>query len=105
MTNGRFFVGLTRGYQARWTNILGQSIDAVATLSDGSADDARNREIFEERTLMLMQCWTQESVESKQPHYEIPYPYETGVRGYPAWKSAATAGAPAKSDPTEASSA
>ena len=37
MTNGPFFVGLTRGYQARWTNILGQSIDAVATLSDGSA--------------------------------------------------------------------
>jgi alkanesulfonate monooxygenase SsuD/methylene tetrahydromethanopterin reductase-like flavin-dependent oxidoreductase (luciferase family) len=93
MTNGRFFVGLTRGYQARWTNILGQSIDAVATLSDGSADDAKNREIFEERTLMLMQCWMQESVAARQPHYEIPYPYETGVRGYPAWKSASTAGA------------
>jgi alkanesulfonate monooxygenase SsuD/methylene tetrahydromethanopterin reductase-like flavin-dependent oxidoreductase (luciferase family) len=99
MTNGRFFVGLTRGYQARWTNILGQSIDAVATLSDGSADDARNREIFEERTLMLMQCWMQESVESRQPHYEIPYPYETGVRGYPAWKSAQTAGAPGEVGP------
>jgi len=53
-TNGRFFVGLTRGYHARCTNILGQSSDAVATLSDGSAYDARNREIFEERTLMLM---------------------------------------------------
>ena len=48
---------------------------------------------------MLMQCWTQESVESKQPHYEIPYPYETGVRGYPAWKSAATAGAPGEVGP------
>jgi alkanesulfonate monooxygenase SsuD/methylene tetrahydromethanopterin reductase-like flavin-dependent oxidoreductase (luciferase family) len=93
MTNGRFFVGLTRGYQARWTNILGQSIDAVATLSDGGADDARNREIFEERTLMLMQCWMEESVAARQPHYEIPYPYETGVRGYPAWRSASTAGA------------
>jgi len=93
MTNGRFFVGLTRGYQARWTNILGQFVDAVATLSDGSADDIRNRELFEERTRMLLQCWTQESVEAKQPHYEIPYPYETGVRGYPAWRSAQTAGA------------
>ncbi len=99
MTKGRFFVGLTRGYQARWTNILGQSIDAVATLSDGSADDARNREIFEERTLMLMQCWMQESVAARQPHYEIPYPYETGVRGYPAWKSAETAGAPGEVGP------
>jgi alkanesulfonate monooxygenase SsuD/methylene tetrahydromethanopterin reductase-like flavin-dependent oxidoreductase (luciferase family) len=99
MTNGRFFVGLTRGYQARWTNILGQSIDAVATLSDGSADDAKNREIFEERTLMLLQCWTEESVAVKQAHYEIPYPYDTGVRGYPAWKSAQTAGAPGEVGP------
>jgi alkanesulfonate monooxygenase SsuD/methylene tetrahydromethanopterin reductase-like flavin-dependent oxidoreductase (luciferase family) len=92
MTNGRFFVGLTRGYQARWTNILGQFIDAVATLSDGSADDVKNRELFEERTLMLLKCWAQDSVEDNQPHYQIPYPYETGVRGYPAWKSAQTAG-------------
>ncbi len=93
MTNGRFFVGVTRGYQARWTNILGQHINAVATLSDGSADDVKNRELFEERTLMLLKCWEQDSIEVKQPHYEIPYPYETGVRGYPAWKSAQTAGA------------
>jgi alkanesulfonate monooxygenase SsuD/methylene tetrahydromethanopterin reductase-like flavin-dependent oxidoreductase (luciferase family) len=99
MTNGRFFVGLTRGYQARWTNILGQFIDAVATLSDGSADDAKNREIFEERTLLLLKCWAEDSVEAKQPHYEIPYPYETGVRGYPAWKSAQSAGAPGEVGP------
>jgi len=99
MTRGRFFVGLTRGYQARWTNILGQSIDAVATLSDGSADDAKNREIFEERTLMLLRCWMEESVAAKQPCYEIPYPYETGVQGYPAWKSAQTAGAPGEVGP------
>jgi alkanesulfonate monooxygenase SsuD/methylene tetrahydromethanopterin reductase-like flavin-dependent oxidoreductase (luciferase family) len=99
MTNGRFFVGLTRGYQARWTNILGQHINAVATLSDGSADDAKNREIFEERTLMLLKCWAEESVEVKTPNYAIPYPYETGVRGYPAWRSAATAGAPGEVGP------
>jgi alkanesulfonate monooxygenase SsuD/methylene tetrahydromethanopterin reductase-like flavin-dependent oxidoreductase (luciferase family) len=99
MTNGRFFVGLTRGYQARWTNILGQFIDAVATLSDGSADDIKNRELFEERTLMLLKCWAQDSVEDNQPHYQIPYPYETGVRGYPAWKSAQTAGGPGEVGP------
>ncbi len=94
MTNGRFFVGLTRGYQARWTNILGQHINAVATLSDGGTDDAKNRALFEERTLMLLKCWADDAVEARQPNYEIPYPYETGVRGYPAWRSAATAGAP-----------
>jgi len=99
MTNGRFFVGLTRGYQARWTNILGQHINAVATLSDGSADDAKNREIFEERTLLLLKCWAQDSLEAKTPHYEVPYPYETGVRGYPAWRNAQTAGAPGEVGP------
>jgi len=99
MTQGRFFVGLTRGYQARWTNILGQHVNAVATLSDGGADDKKNRELFEERTLMLLKCWTQESVEVNEPHYQIPYPYESGVRGYPAWKSALTAGAPGEVDP------
>src|SRR5262249_75267 len=65
MTNGRFFVGLTRGYQAGWTNILGQHIDAVATLSDGSADDAKNRELFEERTLLLLKCWAEDSLEAR----------------------------------------
>ena len=39
-------------------------------------------------------CWAEDAVEIRQPNYEIPYPYETGVRGYPAWRSAATAGAP-----------
>ncbi|HTY54710.1 MAG TPA: LLM class flavin-dependent oxidoreductase [Candidatus Binataceae bacterium] len=99
MTNGRFFVGLTRGYQARWTNILGQSIEAVATLSDGSSDDARNRQVFEERTEMLLKCWAEDSVAIDAPHYQIPYPFETGVRGYPAWKNASTAGAPGEVGP------
>ncbi len=99
ITKGRFFVGLTRGYQSRWMNTLGQHVDAVATVSDGGADDIRNREMFEERVNMLIECWTQESVASKQPHYEIPYPYETGVAGYPARESIQTAGAPGELGP------
>ena len=37
ITKGKFFVGFARGYQSRWTNILGQFSGAVATVSDGSA--------------------------------------------------------------------
>lgn len=48
---------------------------------------------------MLLQCWMQESVEANEPHYQIPYPHDTGVRGYPAWKSAETAGAPGEVGP------
>ena len=50
LTRGRFFVGLARGYQSRWTNILGQHGGAVAALGDKSDEDWRNRDLFEERT-------------------------------------------------------
>jgi alkanesulfonate monooxygenase SsuD/methylene tetrahydromethanopterin reductase-like flavin-dependent oxidoreductase (luciferase family) len=92
ITNGKFFCGLARGYQSRWANILGQFSDSVATVSDGSANDIRNRDIFEERTRMLIECWTKDSVELNGNYYKAPYPYDSGVRGYPAWPSAKDAG-------------
>lgn len=93
ITQGRFFVGLARGYQSRWTNILGQFSDTVATVSDGSADDARNRDVFEERVEMLMECWTKDSVVLDGQYYQAPYPLGTGVVGYPAREIARQAGA------------
>ena len=92
ITKGKFFCGLARGYQSRWANILGQFSDSVATVSDGSANDVRNRDIFEERTRMLLECWTQDSIEMNGNYYKVPYPHDTGVRGYPAWQSARDAG-------------
>jgi alkanesulfonate monooxygenase SsuD/methylene tetrahydromethanopterin reductase-like flavin-dependent oxidoreductase (luciferase family) len=99
MTKGKFFVGLTRGYQSRWMSTIGQHVNAVATLSDGSADDARNRKLFEERVELLLACWTQESVAMKTSTYEIPYPYETGTPDYPARDSIKDAGAPGELGP------
>ena len=40
LANGRFFAGFARGYQKRWTSILGQHDDVQATMSDGSAADS-----------------------------------------------------------------
>ncbi len=92
LTKGRFFVGLARGYQSRWTNILGQFSQSVATSSDGGADDKKNRDIFEERVDMLLACWTQDSVVLDGKYYQAPYPLKTGVEGYQAWKIARDAG-------------
>src|SRR6266851_7406222 len=78
---GRSFVGLARGYQSRWANILGQFTDAPATVSDGSSDDERNRRIFEERVAMLLRCWQEDSLELDGEFYKAPYPYDTGVVG------------------------
>lgn len=93
LTKGKYWVGFARGYQSRWANIIGQFTDSVATVSDGSDNDKRNREIFEERVEMILKCWTEESVRLEGKHYEAPYPLDTGVVDYPAWKIARDAGA------------
>lgn len=98
ITKGRFFVGLARGYQSRWTNILGQFTDTVATVSDGSAGDVRNRDIFEERVEMLLECWKNDSVALNGNYYKAPYPFETGVENYPAWEITRDAGAEGEVD-------
>jgi alkanesulfonate monooxygenase SsuD/methylene tetrahydromethanopterin reductase-like flavin-dependent oxidoreductase (luciferase family) len=93
ITKGKFFCGVARGYQSRWTNILGQFTDSVAAVARymGGEDDIRNRKIFEERMEMLIKCWTQDSVELNGEFYKAPYPFEEGIE-YPAWKSAQGAG-------------
>ena len=92
LTKGKYWVGFARGYQSRWTNIIGQYTGSVATVSDGSDADKLNREIFEERVEMILKCWTEESVRLDGKYYQAPYPLETGVEGYPAWKITAEAG-------------
>jgi alkanesulfonate monooxygenase SsuD/methylene tetrahydromethanopterin reductase-like flavin-dependent oxidoreductase (luciferase family) len=81
LTGGRCFVGLARGYQSRWTNTLGQHIGSVATLSDKSADDLKNRLIFEEQVDMLVDAWTQDSIAHKSDLWQVPNPAE----GMPGW--------------------
>lgn len=98
IAEGRFFVGLARGYQSRWTNILGQFSDAVATVSDGSASDQKNRDIFEERVGMLLECWKSDSVALDGAYYQAPYPKQTGIVGYPGAKIASEAGAAGEVD-------
>jgi alkanesulfonate monooxygenase SsuD/methylene tetrahydromethanopterin reductase-like flavin-dependent oxidoreductase (luciferase family) len=97
LTQGRCFVGFSRGYQSRWTNVLGQHLGSSATPSDGGEADEINRRVFEEQVDMVLAAWTQESIEHRSDLWQIPYPYEDGLRG---WPMAATAdmGAPGEMD-------
>jgi alkanesulfonate monooxygenase SsuD/methylene tetrahydromethanopterin reductase-like flavin-dependent oxidoreductase (luciferase family) len=97
LTRGRCFVGFSRGYQARWTNVLGQHLGARATLSPHGkteearaainpqelaaqiADDAINRRIFEEQIDMVLDAWSQDSIEHNTSTWQIPFPYQTGI--------------------------
>lgn len=98
ITRGKYFVGFARGYQSRWTNILGQFSNTVATVSDGSAADMKNRDIFEERVAMVLRCWEQDSVELEGNYYQAPFPKQTGIEGYPAARIASEAGAEGEVD-------
>jgi alkanesulfonate monooxygenase SsuD/methylene tetrahydromethanopterin reductase-like flavin-dependent oxidoreductase (luciferase family) len=115
LTQGRCFVGFSRGYQARWTNVLGQHLGSRATLSpQGKTDEARaamtpeelaaqisddqiNRRIFEEQIDMVLDAWRQDSVDHNSSTWQIPFPYETGI---PWLMAAATSrfGAPGEVD-------
>ena len=97
LTKGRYWVGLARGYQSRWANVLGQWAGSVATVSDGSAADQKNRDVFEERVDQLIAAWTQESVAFDGPTYKAPFP-RTGIEGYPAAHTAKAAGAQGEVD-------
>ena len=70
---------------------------AVATVSDKSAADQKNRQVFEERVEMLLKCWTEDSVVLNSPTYQAPFPRD-GVEGYPAWRTAQAAGAVGETD-------
>ena len=105
LAQGRSFVGFARGYQARWTDILGQHLGTRATLSPSGAsdevrqalgeakmaanfaDDRVNREIFEEQVDLVLRAWTDDSVEHRSNRREVPFPYESGIE----WPMKATA--------------
>lgn len=97
LTKGRFWVGVARGYQSRWANVLGQWAGSVATVSDGSAADRKNRDVFEERVDQLIAAWSEESVVFDGPTYNAPFP-RSGIEGYPAAETARAAGAPGEID-------
>jgi alkanesulfonate monooxygenase SsuD/methylene tetrahydromethanopterin reductase-like flavin-dependent oxidoreductase (luciferase family) len=105
LSKGRSFVGFARGYQSRWTNVVGQHLGARATKSPSAAiynpsttgvgfaqattkekdlsDDARNRANFEEGVDIVIKAWTQESFAHKGINWSIPYPEGVGVDDWP----------------------
>ncbi len=93
MLEGRFWAGVSRGYQSRWTDVLGQHLGVQATLSDGSAVDQANRDIFEEQLDLMLKAWTQDSFDFKGSKFQVPFPYDTGIVGYPGVDVTARMGA------------
>ncbi len=118
LTQGRCFVGFARGYQSRWTNVVGQHLGTRATTSPSAAkvdparlfgknvaqnevdDDEVNRRIFEEEVDIVLKAWTEDSIEYQGQVWQIPYPHAQGVDDWPLAKMGVTArfGAPGEVD-------
>ncbi|TDX08265.1 LLM class flavin-dependent oxidoreductase [Kribbella sp. VKM Ac-2566] len=116
LTKGRCFVGFSRGYQSRWTNILGQHLGTRATASpQGWSDDANarvteaqraaeisddevNRRIFQENIDIVLSAWKQESIDHDSNTWQIPYPYRDGLAGWGMREVTRRLGAPGEVD-------
>jgi alkanesulfonate monooxygenase SsuD/methylene tetrahydromethanopterin reductase-like flavin-dependent oxidoreductase (luciferase family) len=94
MLKGRFFMGLARGYQDRWVNVLGQKYHAPAAPMDGSYIDQNNRKVFEEVYHIMKLAWTQDAVSYKGEYYEAPFPYDEGIKRWPPTEWTRKYGAP-----------
>lgn len=82
MLQGRLFVGMARGYQARWQNIIGQTFNVESTASDQSTADQRNRLLFNEHYKIMKMAWTEELLRYDGPTYQVPYPF-SGIKNWP----------------------
>lgn len=118
LSQGRCFVGFARGYQSRWTNVVGQHLGTRATTSPSAAkvdpsrlfgneieqkqlsDDEVNRRIFEEEVDLVIKAWTQESIDHNGRVWQVPFPYQRGVDDWPLAKAGVTGrfGAPGEVD-------
>jgi len=111
LTQGRSFVGLARGYQSRWTGILGQHYGSRPTKSPDADfnqaaqaagftqtaiaqkdydDDAINRALFEEHVDVMLKAWTQPSFHHKGRNWQVPFPFEAGIADWPLAKAGVT---------------
>lgn len=81
MMRGRTFVGIARGFQRRWADVMGQVYGVGGTLSDRGESDLRNRRLFEEHWEIIKKAWTNETFTHEGEQWTIPpkdleFPYE-----------------------------
>ena len=98
-SKGRLRLGVARGYQNRWMNVLGQRWQATAARSDGSRTDTRNFDVFGEVLKIMKMAWTQDTLRYKSDvlDYEVPAPFD-GIEGWPALEWTRKFGAPGEVD-------
>ena len=71
MLQGRTCFGIARGYQKRWADVLGQTYGVGGTMSDKSAVDQKNRNLFMEHYEIIKKAWTTGGFSHKSEHWTV----------------------------------
>ena len=88
MLQGRLFVGMARGYQARWQNVLCQRFGVTSTASDAGDADQRNRLLFSENFKIMKKAWAEDLLTLRRARpTRCPYPYDAGIPNWPPAKT------------------
>ena len=98
LTKGRLYAGFARGYQDRWVNVLGQHYHVTGAPMDGSSIDRHNRNVYEEAVQVIKKAWTEPTLQYDGTFYKVPFPYEEGIRRWPAAQWTREYGAPGEVD-------
>ncbi len=98
LTKGRLYAGFARGYQDRWVNVLGQHYRVTGAPMDGSSIDRHNRKVYEEAVHVIKKAWTEPTLQYDGAFYKVPFPYEEGIRRWPAAPWTREYGAPGEVD-------
>ena len=98
LTKGRIYAGFARGYQDRWVNVLGQQYHVTGAPMDGSSIDQHNRKVYEEAVQVIKKAWTEPTLQHDGTFYKVPFPYEEGIRRWPAAQWTREYGAPGEVD-------
>jgi alkanesulfonate monooxygenase SsuD/methylene tetrahydromethanopterin reductase-like flavin-dependent oxidoreductase (luciferase family) len=98
LTKGRLYAGFARGYQDRWVNVLGQQYHVTGAPMDGSSIDQHNRKVYEEAVTLIKKAWTEPTLTYDGQFYKVPFPYEEGIRRWPAAAWTREYGAPGEVD-------
>jgi alkanesulfonate monooxygenase SsuD/methylene tetrahydromethanopterin reductase-like flavin-dependent oxidoreductase (luciferase family) len=79
LTNGRAIVGLARGYQTRWFNMMTQRMGIDARGGTRTEREELSRMIFEEVFAFLKLAWRDEPFDFKGKFWQYPFPYDEGT--------------------------
>jgi alkanesulfonate monooxygenase SsuD/methylene tetrahydromethanopterin reductase-like flavin-dependent oxidoreductase (luciferase family) len=98
LTKGRVYAGFARGYRQRWVNVLGQKVPVEAAPMDGGDVDKHNKRVHEEYIDLIYKAWDQDLLQYKGEFYQVPFPFEEGISGWPAAEWTRRFGAPGEID-------